>query len=759
MTPPIPPTVTALRHADHPCGALAAAAMLMLCSSLGAGAQSEERIADTYRSFPGGYPGASLAVFESVLNESRLQNFDFASLRYYVAPQFVLQAASPLRPISTPEGRLLYGFNLIAYDNNARSDAAANLSQTISDPRNGQLVEIRSGSVYHLPHQMVAFRVLGFPEALVRSIGNNLDENVAYQPTDRLTVEIPADRQEYLEDLIRSGNLQVEAVLTYNARSITRVQLQVTTANILNAARRRVFQGGGAAFFTADDLEAILREAVTSSQVNILIDPQADGDLVAWVRDFFATLTVQNFATTAESAEDARNLEARLWQGPGIQPADFQPITLIWNVARDLSQERDYHSANESVRQYYRENRTHFEVSFKAGYGPFSATVRQGFERVSRDEEFFRNQEELQEFQRENYSESGQEPRITARGLDLISSRELETRASSLSRVVAVKPTAQINRVTVQCLVEYDGSDSTDTLRLSNLHRRLKALELTRPRYLWTTVYWNWHPDLAMMIDPQAPVRSLRPLAGELPGELRDRAVMEARTEIRPGGGREIHLRVAWKAPFPLGSQVAAFASLSHMDIDEQANIRVAVRVADADHRGATVIIESWSDSIIYGIGLQVVGFGQTGDEFAGDLLALDEAAAMIRASAGSQEQFGLFAEDAAASRFIESPRLLNQYGFKDRVAQLIRSNASEMHAVGLYPESSIRNLYAGVPLMEVNPSTGQATIALELESSDTMQPGSWTPVGEPAVWVEPVRPDQAFFRVFLDSPTSPGLR
>jgi hypothetical protein len=565
------------------------AAVALLRPPRAAAQGSEEQIADTYRRFAGGYPGASIAIFESVLNEGRLRAFDFAALRYYVAPLFVLEASAPLHPITTPDGTLRYGFNLVAYTDRARTDAAQNLSQTITDPRNGQLVTIRPSSIYDLPHQLVQFRVIGLPEARVLSIGTDLDQNVAYNPVTRITVDIPPGRREFFESLVRSGNLQVEAVITYNARSVNRVQMQVSSASILAAARRRVFDGGGAAYFSADDLEQIVREAATTTDVNILIDPQADAEMVAWVRQFLDTLAAQNFATTAESLADARNLEARLWEGPGIQPADYQPITLLWNVTRDLATVDDYRMANDSVRQYYDENKTSFSASFKAGWGPFSATIRTGWERVTRSEEFFSNQEDLQQFKRENLVEGGVEPRITARGLGLVSSRELETRATSLARVVAVKPTERISEVALQSLVVYDGFDSTDTLQMTKLRHLIETIAVPIGAVI---SFWGSKAEIEQLSGYElcdgsevqavgSPIHKLRK------PDLRNRFIMghdghqDLRQTIIAGGSNEIPERIFPNSGRTFGTRLTVEQMPRHSHPHQHRLVRIEHRYGD----------------------------------------------------------------------------------------------------------------------------------------------------------------------------------
>jgi hypothetical protein len=57
-----------------------------------------------------------------------------------------------------------------------------------------------------------------------------------------------------------------------------------------------------------------------------------------------------------------------------------------------------------------------------------------------------------------------------------------------------------------------------------------------------------------------------------------------------------------------------------------------------------------------------------------------------------------------------------------------------------------------GNELLGMISTAGTATVELGLEHSDTLAPDSWRPWGDTAVWTAPARPDQAFFRVFLNA-------
>lgn len=737
----------------------------------------EEQIADGARRFAGGYPDASIHVFESVLNPQRLQSFDFAALRFYVAPLFVLESPVPLNPIPTPLGKLLYGFKLVAFTPQSRTDAAKNLSETITDPRSGQKVNVSPANVYDLPHQLVQFRILGLPEAQVNTKGISLDQNVVYNPNEVLTVEIPESRRDYFEALVRGELLQVVATLNYNAKSVSRVQIQISETAVLRAARRRVFDGQGAAYFNAKDLNEIVREALTTSEISFYADPDADAQIVSTIDSFLNSLRAQSYANVAQSLADARNLEAKTWEGPGIQPTDYQPITLLWNATQRLNTTTDYRRANESLRQYYDQNKVGFSVSFKAGYGPFSATIRKGFERLSVNQECFSNQEEFNLFKQENFSASGLEPRITWRGLGLVEARDFESRIGAISKVVSYKPRNRFTQYEIQCKQEYQGTDSTATLNMLDIHRRLATLE---KREIKTTSFWvtpGIQSDFDILVTPGRPAHPKRPITQPLSPELTGNYVTAATVERRNNGrNRKVELTIKWPRPFAEGTTVSAFAAIRALDVDGNGgieNTRVEVGIGSVDQNGLVVGIETWEGTELYGVSIYVVAISNSELEATQSLFPLDAAAREIKNSAAKQQVYNLYEPDVllsgirtssvfqqlhglyplgrAAEAFLSSPAMLESYGFKRKVVDIVKGSTTEMASAGLYPESAIRNVHPNAPLIAVDPSSGRAELTFGLNYSDTLAPGSWKPLGNRAVWIDEARTNQAFYRVFLE--------
>ena len=80
-------------------------------------------------------------------------------------------------------------------------------------------------------------------------------------------------------------------------------------------------------------------------------------------------------------------------------------------------------------------------------------------------------------------------------------------------------------------------------------------------------------------------------------------------------------------------------------------------------------------------------------------------------------------------------------------MANRIRNSPAEQQAHGLYPESAIRNLYVGTPLIKV--TNGQIRLELQLQKSDDLL--NWDSFGTPAEWTD-TPADKAFYRLFFDS-------
>lgn len=94
-----------------------------------------------------------------------------------------------------------------------------------------------------------------------------------------------------------------------------------------------------------------------------------------------------------------------------------------------------------------------------------------------------------------------------------------------------------------------------------------------------------------------------------------------------------------------------------------------------------------------------------------------------------------------------------------DYVTAIISNSPDEMAAAGLYTESAIRNLYIGVPLLQVDLSAQQVAIDAKIEWSDSLTNEAWQvfDLGSPdwtrtdQGWIHHVVGDHCFYRIFMD--------
>ncbi|MGF1452204.1 MAG: S8 family serine peptidase [Opitutales bacterium] len=84
-------------------------------------------------------------------------------------------------------------------------------------------------------------------------------------------------------------------------------------------------------------------------------------------------------------------------------------------------------------------------------------------------------------------------------------------------------------------------------------------------------------------------------------------------------------------------------------------------------------------------------------------------------------------------------------------VVSSLQSDVQAQKENGLYTEAAIRNLRPGIPLIKFAPETGEATVSLQLQYSDSLEARSWQPLGAPFEWVDQNGGDIAFYRVFID--------
>jgi hypothetical protein len=116
--------------------------------------------------------GATIVIYESVLNERRQGKKQFSELRAMIAPLGVISNDQPLRKSARAiPGETRCSIELICFHDRMEEQAMHALTNKYSGRSEGEFVADRT-NVSKMTHQMVRFRVLDFPNARIESIGS-----------------------------------------------------------------------------------------------------------------------------------------------------------------------------------------------------------------------------------------------------------------------------------------------------------------------------------------------------------------------------------------------------------------------------------------------------------------------------------------------------------------------------------------------------------------------------------------------------------
>jgi hypothetical protein len=209
------------------------------------------------------------------------------------------------------------------------------------------------------------------------------------------------------------------------------------------------------------------------------------------------SLTVRNRA-------QAKQLEEKLRQGMGLSAKDFQPITLMWNVAEEIQTIEDYEEANEVIRDTYQRNKRAFQeakkegrdvsiqVSGSARFSVAKAAASLGVKmhsahRTNVDElddkvekGYLSNNDDLKKYKSKLRKLKGQEIKIVGRGIDLIESSQLKQKLNLMASYVFVQPMREAKTFTTSSKISSSAKKGRGDIlinKVAEMDRRLMKLE------------------------------------------------------------------------------------------------------------------------------------------------------------------------------------------------------------------------------------------------------------------------------------------
>lgn len=131
---------------------------------------SSEAVKDQPRQMFDDQTSQAILVFESVANDQRINNNDFAGLRFYLAPSCLIDLPTKPVTVERSNGDKQYVVNFSIFRDGVRKQVADNLTTTLATLIHGNKIE--ESNVYNLTYQQIRSRLNDFPTAIILPYGN-----------------------------------------------------------------------------------------------------------------------------------------------------------------------------------------------------------------------------------------------------------------------------------------------------------------------------------------------------------------------------------------------------------------------------------------------------------------------------------------------------------------------------------------------------------------------------------------------------------
>jgi len=463
-------------------------------------------------------------VYESVRNKGFETAKQFSKMTFYIAPFFRLipnhRTGEPYDRLEIEEESIVsYAFTIECFADRIEQQALATINKFYEKSTDGKY-PFSLSQIQPMSHGMVVITPSNLPKRLSKAIRPAVkpaDENSPIHTTfllgttARFTILVPAEHDNVFKKILDKQGLDFTFRVYFNVMKLQVKQILWDAEDIRNTQAYRELMGKGERYFDAKQINKVVREAARKVGVFDYADPGVEGKLDSKARDVFNQLTEGTQKIGLATMADASALEERILQHSGLELTDYQPITLMWEVSRELEQARDYKEANEKVKDTYRRQKNALEkaqknyrgkkkslsVSGKAevslpiplvnikgsvsvNYSRSSDVAKSTQEAIDQlddqtNKDLFKNNTELTQFKKNREQRHGKEVVIEGRGLNLIEKGHLEQNLSMLGDYLAVRPLSEARTFTTSsstpllgrthCLAESENNRFQDLLK------------------------------------------------------------------------------------------------------------------------------------------------------------------------------------------------------------------------------------------------------------------------------------------------------
>ena len=291
------------------------------------------------------------------------------------------------------------------------------------------------------------YSVIGFPTC---EIDPKEGSEFAFQEKERLLIRVPKNVNNRFKTQVDNKNIDIYVFLAYEGRNVSTIKLVFNENDIKRTKNYRDLMSGGAAFVDAKQVQGLVTEIISNKNYTVIQDSNLPREITRRAEEIFDKLLNQSSTIEINDRETARKLEEKILEGTDLEERNFTPIVTMWDVAETLKESEDYHNANQQLRTYFNKDTNRNKISGSAGvrlFGLFRLGAGAGKEMTKENVQsgYFGSQDEFNKFKQQYYSESGQTPRITARGLKVIEKSSFESNLSSVSSYVTIVPQQTFN--------------------------------------------------------------------------------------------------------------------------------------------------------------------------------------------------------------------------------------------------------------------------------------------------------------------------
>ncbi|KYR00684.1 hypothetical protein DLAC_02723 [Tieghemostelium lacteum] len=398
--------------------------------------------------------GNSLRVFESTLNQSRMDGKKWDELKYYVAPQCVLFSKDITQFVNENGNYYEYDVTLVAHNQRSfvlAKDTIQNYIQSISKD---STYKINHGTVSRMTHNQVYFIFQGLDGAYINPIGKST-ENLTLNDEQIVTVFVPRSLKTKFENKFKNRAIQGTMGIQYTSKSINIAKFQLSTDEIEKSTAYKNLKTDGSQFVSASQVQDIMDSAAQEYHVTEYRDPGVPSSLAESAKSSFDSLlevcSIQS--QILNSRENIKEINDALRKGTGLSAEQFQPITTMWDISDELTNTTNSSQANKAIKDYVTNtsNKDRITTEVSAGYGPFSAKA--GYEKEmtqsTMSQDYFESENQYNQFMNKYRTEKGVEPRFTSRGLSLIEKSSFESNIKRCVTSIAYYPIDQMTSLSV----------------------------------------------------------------------------------------------------------------------------------------------------------------------------------------------------------------------------------------------------------------------------------------------------------------------